>query len=161
MGFGKQLGIVLEEICLTVTDLSKKTGIPASTIYSMIERDTDSVGIDKVKKIEKALRAIPGSSLYNLLYGIKPEEENVTTRQHDWSLIDEEVREEFLCEKYESLNTKGQVKAITYVEDLLKIPEYRKSDAETQEVNAAHDNGATEEQKANADKIMKDDSEWE
>lgn len=126
MGFGKQLGIVLEEICLSVTDLSKKTGIPASTIYSMIERDTDSVGIDKVKKIEKALRAIPGSSLYNLLYGIKPEEENVTTRQHDWSLIDEEMREEFLCEKYESLNTKGQVKAITYVEDLLKIPEYQK-----------------------------------
>ncbi len=93
MGFGKQLKIVLEEIDLPVSRLSKATKIPASTLYSIIDRDTDNVGIDKVKKIEKAVRAVPGSVVYNLLYGINSGDEDVSTGQQDFFAIGKESRE--------------------------------------------------------------------
>ena len=126
MGFGKQLEIVLKEIDMSVSDLSKATGIPASTIYSMIDRDTDSVGIDKVKKIEHALGAIPGGIVYNLLYGITPEESEVSTRQYDFYRMGTDARKYWMLKNYDSLTPKGQVKVAEYTEDLTKIPEYRK-----------------------------------
>ena len=71
MGFGKQLKNVLEEIDMSVAALSRETGIASTTLYSIIDRDTDNVGLDKVKKIEKAVNAIPGGIIYNLLL-LKP-----------------------------------------------------------------------------------------
>lgn len=126
MGFGAQLAIVLEERMITVSELAKKTGIPASTLYSIIDRDTDSVGIDKVKKIEKAVGAIPGGVVYNLLYGVKPEEAEVSTRQYDFYSLSSDIREELLYRKYRTLNVKGQVKILEYIDDLTKIDEYKK-----------------------------------
>ena len=126
MGFGKQLGIVLKEIDMSVSDLSKETGIPASTIYSMIDRDTNSVGIDKVKKIEHALGAIPGGIVYNLLYGIPPEKSEVSTRQYDFYRMGSDARKYWMLKNYDSLSPKGQVKVAEYAEDLTQIPEYRK-----------------------------------
>ncbi|EKC58660.1 Osmosensitive K channel His kinase sensor, partial [human gut metagenome] len=69
-------------------------------------------------------------------------------------------RKKRLGKMFDSLNTLGQDIAIEQVEMLTKIPEYQKKPS-AQILNAAHDNGATEEQKAHADKIMDDDSEWE
>ncbi len=124
MGFGKQLGIVLEELVVSVSELSKATGIPATTIYSMIDRDTDSVGIDKVKKIEHALGIKPGSVLYNLLYGITPEENEISTRQIDFYSLSSGKREALLNDFFNHLNIKGQVKVLEYTEDMSKVPEY-------------------------------------
>lgn len=128
MGFGKRLELVLEERAMSVVELSRLTKIPASTIYSIIDRDTNSVGIDKVKKIEKALKATPGGVLYNMLYGIEPGEEEISTRQQDFFTMSDDNRQFCLDEKYDLLNTKGQVKVIEYAEDLTKIPEYRKEE---------------------------------
>lgn len=126
MGFGKQLKIVLEEIDMSVATLSRETGIAATTLYSIIDRDTDNVGLDKVKKIEKVIRAVPGGIIYNLLYGIAPEDAEVSTRQHDYYRLGDDSREYWMLEKYHSLTPKGQVKVAEYAEDLTKIPEYQK-----------------------------------
>lgn len=67
--------------------------------------------------------------------------------------------EQTLITDYRSLNLQGQKKAVEQVELLAKIPEYRKKD-DTPALNAAHDNGATSEQKKNADDIMKNPDEW-
>ena len=139
MGFGKQLERVLFEKAMSVSQLSKQTGIPASTLYSIIDRDTNSVGIDKVKKIERAVCATPGGIIYNLLYGIEPGNEEVSTRQHDFYSMDPHSRGYRLEEKYELLNIKGQAKVFEYVEDLTKIPEYRKQQPDTSEEPAAPD----------------------
>lgn len=124
MAFGKQLKRVLEEIDMSVATLSRLSEIPASTIYSIIDRDTNTVGIDKVKRIEKSLRAVPGSVIYNLLYGIEPEQAEVSTRQQDFSALSNDQREWLLIEHYHKLNIKGQVKVIEYAEDMAKILEY-------------------------------------
>lgn len=125
MGFGKQLEVVLKEIDMSIADLSRITEIPASTIYSIISRDTNNVGLDKVKKIEQAVNAIPGGLIYNLLYGIEPGSAQVSTRQYDFYSMGDNTRKYILKEKYTLLNCKGQVKVLEYLEDLTKIPEYK------------------------------------
>lgn len=130
MGFGKQLKIVLNEIDMSVAALSRETEIASTTLYSIIDRDTDNVGLDKVKKIEKAVNAIPGGIIYNLLYGIAPEDAEVSTRQCDYYAMGNDTRKYWMIEKYESLTPKGQAKVAEYTEDLTKIPEYRRDAAD-------------------------------
>lgn len=125
MGFGKQLKTVLDEIDMSVAMLSRETGIASTTLYSIIDRDTDNVGLDKVKKIEKAVRAVPGGIIYNLLYGITSENADVSTRQYDYYSMGDDAREYWTHENYKLLNAKGQVKVAEYVEDITKISEYR------------------------------------
>lgn len=72
----------------------------------------------------------------------------------------EYIFKQTLDNNFHNLNKNGQRRLTEYSIDLTKIPEYQKKPA-AQILNAAHDNGATEEQKAHADKIMDDDSEWE
>ena len=78
-------------------------------------------------------------------------------------LADTNATVKYRYEKYKKffteLNDEGQKKAIEQIELLTKIPEYRKKDA-APALNAAHDNGATPEQKKNADDIMKNPDEW-
>ena len=126
MGFGKQLKEVLFEIGMSVATLSRETNIPATTIYSIINKDIDNVGLDKVKKIEKAINAIPGNITYNLLYGIEPDKAEVSTRQYDFYSLEDNTRRFLLTEKYNLLNVKGQVKTLEFIEDMSKIPDYCK-----------------------------------
>ena len=68
MGFGSRLKRTLDEMEIKVSELSKKTGIPPSTLYSIISKDIDNVSIERVTKIEKALGAIPGNAIYESLH---------------------------------------------------------------------------------------------
>ena len=54
MGYGANLKKVLDEKGLTVKDLSRKTGIAATTLYSIVQRDT-SVRYDSAIKIAGVL----------------------------------------------------------------------------------------------------------
>ena len=169
MGFGKQLGIILEEKAMSVSQLARITGIPASTIYSMIDRDTNSVGIDKAKKIESAVGAVPGGIFYNLLYGIETTDKGPSTRHQDFYNISTESRKYILDAKYSLLNDMAQSKLVEYAEDLTKIPEYRKQQPDTSEepavsdLLAAHartDVEQTPEGIQHDLDIMNDDSQW-
>ena len=62
-----------------------------------------------------------------------------------------------IIDNSEKLNNTGKKNLLDYSNILLGNPVF----VSTPQVNAAHDEGATEEQKAHADKIMDDDSEWE
>lgn len=163
MGFGKQLKIVLDEIDMSVATLSRETGIASTTLYSIIDRDTNNVGLDKVKKIEKAINAIPGGIIYNLLYGITPENAEVSTRQYDYYAMGDEARRYWMLEKYNCLTPKGQAKVAEYTEDLAQIPEYQKGDTNHLQVNAAHertDIEATNEMRQQDEELMNDDKHW-
>lgn len=126
MGFGKNLKNVLIEVDMSVADLSRITEIPPTTLYSIINKDIDNVGLDKVKRIEKAVGAIPGSIIHNLLYDINSKTAEVSTRQYDFYSLGDDTREYLTSKNYHKLNIKGQVKVAEYTEDLTKIPEYQK-----------------------------------
>lgn len=134
MGFGKQLKETLDYIEMSVATLSKKTNIPASTLYSIIDRDSDTVGIDKVKKIEKALDAVPGSEIYYMLYGIESEDVDVSTRQQDLSRLTSDELNGLINYRFKELNAKGQVKVIEYAEDIGSIHEYMSPERQKQHV---------------------------
>ena len=66
-------------------------------------------------------------------------------------------KEKSLLQSYRKLNPSNQDKGLSYIENLLTTQ--RMEDEVF--LNAAHDFGATPEQKKHADDIMQDDSEWE
>lgn len=65
--------------------------------------------------------------------------------------------EKEMLESFSQLTDVNKKRTIQYTENLLQL---QKAEEELT-LNAAHDNGATAEQKANADSIMTDDDEWE
>lgn len=66
-------------------------------------------------------------------------------------------KEKSLLQSYRKLNPSNQDKGLSYIENLLTTQ--RMEDEVF--LNAAHDFGATPEQKKHTDDIMQDDSEWE
>lgn len=55
MGISNRLTKLMNERDTNANDLASKAGIPASTIYSLIRRDSNRVDIDSLIKIAKAL----------------------------------------------------------------------------------------------------------
>lgn len=62
MGFGAKLNNLLKSKNMTVTELSKQTGIPSSTLYAIIRRDSDNVNLSAVQKIADVFK-VPVASL--------------------------------------------------------------------------------------------------
>ena len=55
MGIGSKLSALMAEQETNANELSKITGVPAQTIYSLIRRDAKKVDIDSLIKIAHAL----------------------------------------------------------------------------------------------------------
>ena len=55
MGIGKNINDQLERKGMTVAQLSRETGIAATTVYSIIQRDSDSVTVNTLQKVSEAL----------------------------------------------------------------------------------------------------------
>ena len=125
MGFGMRLKSVLMEIDMKVSALSKITGIPASTLYSIINKDIDNVGLERVAKIEKAVKAKPGNLIYKMLHDDQMDIEDYKIEANSYTIGGED-KEFWLINSFNQLNHSGQEKAIEQVELLAKIPEYRK-----------------------------------
>ena len=68
MGFGIRLKRTLDCMEITVSELSRASGVPQSTLYSIISKDSDNVSLERVSKIEKALGATPGNAIYESLH---------------------------------------------------------------------------------------------
>ena len=55
MKFGEKLEQLLAEKNIKITELSKQTGIPASTLYSAIQRNSEKISLESIRKVCKAL----------------------------------------------------------------------------------------------------------
>lgn len=55
MGIGKKIEDVMKKRGTNANELAQKTGLSASTIYSMIQRDSSRVDIDILLKVAHAL----------------------------------------------------------------------------------------------------------
>ena len=63
MGFGKKLKHLLNEKSITVAELSRQTGIPAATLYSIIRRDSTPKSADII-----AISNVLGVDIQNYIY---------------------------------------------------------------------------------------------
>ncbi len=55
MGMGNHLKDILYQKGISIKELSKKTGIPINTLYSITKRDTKNIRIENLQKIADVL----------------------------------------------------------------------------------------------------------
>lgn len=115
MAFGKELGRVLDEMHMTVKSLSDSAGIPATTVYSMIANDSNTVNMDYLKRICKVLGSVHSMKLLKEM-GLEFSIELIPFE------IDEDERKLLDC--YRSLKPEGKEVlmhfAINIIEKILK-----------------------------------------
>ena len=107
MGIGKTLSDVLEENRTNPNELSERTGIPPSTIYSIIRRDNMKVDISVLARICKEL-GVSMNRFYDEYFNEKENNENNIILNLD---------EKALIKKYRSLDDYGK-KSVDHLLDL-------------------------------------------
>ena len=55
MGIGSKLTALMKQQNTNANELAQKAGVPATTVYSLIKRDSNRVDIDSLIKIARAL----------------------------------------------------------------------------------------------------------
>ena len=150
MTVGQKIKMLRKEKGITQKELAEITRIAEITIRQY----EAGKYIPKTKNLTKIAHALDSTIGELLVDGWKAD------KSPEIQPLIASERKKRLGKMFDSLNTLGQDIAIEQVEMLTKIPEAQQQPS-AQILNAAHDNGATEEQKAHADKIMDDDSEWE
>lgn len=127
MGYGKNLQMLLSEMGIPIVTVAKAAGIPASTLYSIIDRDPEDMKINTLKKIERGLNIIPGDAYYQILHSLPIEN---ASRDRNFERYTYEQLDEQLHYSYYNLNRQGKWKVIEYARDLVLIHKYKKNDDE-------------------------------
>lgn len=106
MAFGKELGRVLDEKHMTVKKLANDTGIPVTTLYSAITKDSDTVNMDYLKRICKVLGSVYSTKLLKKM-GLEFSIELISFE------IDEDERK--LLDYYRSLGSEGKDLIMSFI----------------------------------------------
>lgn len=114
MGIGRQVGLICAKRGMSLRKLAIKAGIPYTTLYSAVKRDSDKMDLQLFARITEALDV----SLVELL-----EVENKNTEN--------ETRLDSIIENYNQLNEAGKDDLAKHAEHLTYIPEYTHFDNET------------------------------
>ena len=114
MGIGRQVGLICAKRGMSLRKLAIKAGIPYTTLYSAVKRDSDKMDLQLFARITEALDV----SLVELL-----EVENKNTEN--------ETRLDSIIENYNQLNEPGKDDLAKHAEHLTYIPEYTRFDNET------------------------------
>ena len=115
MGIGKTLSDILDEVGSNPNDLSERTGIAPSTIYSIIKRDNMKADISVLARICKELNVG-----MNRFYDEYMESES--TQPSHFPLTQNET---VLLTTYRNLNKDGQEKLLAYADDLSGNDKYK------------------------------------
>ena len=134
MALGKNIETIMLKKGLNIAKLSNKAGVPYGALYSLIKRNSNSTKTAYIAKIAFALEVEP-----EILLGYEESEDGVLHKsfKSEKECIEDEylIREirstadlsNRLTTAFDSMNETGQKKAVENVEDLAKIPEYKKT----------------------------------
>lgn len=178
---------ITERYNTTIKELALKTGIPATTLYSLADKPVESLKLEYLRKIAKALNTpvddligrLDEYDLGDMFWKIDWEQAFIDMKK---AFSDNEI-EHF--KTYVNLNKDDQSRIDQFTDNLSvnqdlwdelakkrKDLEYRLGEDlptsttppdrdEPEALNAANDRGATPEEKKNADDIMHNPDEWE
>ncbi|WP_405320113.1 helix-turn-helix domain-containing protein [Frisingicoccus sp.] len=96
MGIGSKLTKLMKERNTNANELSSKAGVPATTIYSLIKRDSNRVDIDSLIKIARAL----GVTAEYFCNEDQPTPTTIAAHKEDGSFTPEELEK---IEEYKKL----------------------------------------------------------
>lgn len=177
---------IAERYNTTIKELALKTGIPATTLYSLADKPVESLKLDHLRKIAKALNT-PVDDLigrfdeYELGDMIWEMDWEQTFKTMEKAFSDDEIKH---FKTYVNLNKDDRNRIDQFTDnlsanqdlwdELAKKREEMEDDLndlsarttppdqdEPKALNAANDRGATPEEKKNADDIMHNPDEWE
>lgn len=147
-----------EELKMTQQELADKLGYKNKSSIAKIETGTNDIVQSKVVEFAKVLNTTVAD-----LMGWDKADNSFSGKEAPKEVYDKffnniekhhSKRAEIL-DIYNQLSPENQQKTLSYSKNLLSIQQM------DEELNAACDKGATEEQKTAADNIMMDDGEWE
>lgn len=116
MNLSEKLWGLMDSEGITRAELSKRTGLPYTTIDSILKRnDFEKIKLSTIKTLKNYFNV----SLEYLLNDDVIDKEYGRAAQLNLSEVD-------LLKKYQLLNTEGKQKLDTDLDDLLLIPKYRK-----------------------------------
>ena len=143
MGIGSRIDAIRKEKKLSLRKLSIDSGIPYSTLYSAVKRDSTGIDFETLKKIAAVLD-VPWYTLISDNSDKQAEmieTDNLISKMHDShsKFMQElpnlfnvdmfrEVELEKLVKDYEALNEEGQQVAVERVHELTEIPRYQRKD---------------------------------
>lgn len=117
MGVGRKIKEFLYYKNITVSELAELTGIPRTSLYSIISRDSTHISLNTLHKIAAALDVsiydLQGASWMN-----KAAELNRTHKEKTQVLLDH----------YNKLNELGKDKVIERAEELTELKKYTDKD---------------------------------
>ena len=163
---------LMEDKGMKVSDVSKESGIAYSTVKSILENGIGKASYVNICKICESV-GITADKLEDMIKNNKTKEPELSKEDYerirkyklisdyspDGAVVVDTVldREYAIAEKLREQSEQIQEKDSRIAElenTLTDMSDYSY-------LNAAHDNGVTDEQKAAVDKIMMDDNEWE
>ena len=122
--FAQRLNELLKKNNITQSELAKRMGIAKSSVNGWC-KGTAYPRMDKMTELSSILNV----DIFTLISGEKPYIISVDAEKFAQAI---EIKEKPLLKQlkasFTKLNEKGQEKAASYVEDLTKIPEYKKTE---------------------------------
>lgn len=130
MSFSDRLRETRKRSGLTQMQIAEKLGITAQS-YSQYETGKRQPKAETLKRIANALSVLPGDLLQD---GFYPTSEEIDAMKRGAASVTDERRLEIeekrlsnlIDHKKKMLNISGKQRAADYMDDLTKIPEYRK-----------------------------------
>ena len=134
MGLGAKIGEAAEKRNVSLKALSRSAGIPYTTLYHMVKRDSNKIEIDVLSKIATALEMEP-AELYGSEWAWMVLSDTIEKFQRKGaeditaSFLNPEELEERMEKAYYSLSYEGKRVAVERVEELAQLPKYQKHPA--------------------------------
>lgn len=123
-GFANRLNAILKENGMSQSDLAKKLNIAKSSVNGWC-KGTAYPRIDKITELAYIFHVDPAY----LITGEKPYIISVDAEKFAQAMKKKEPSLlKQIATSFTKLNEKGQEKAASYVKDLTKIPEYKKTE---------------------------------
>lgn len=115
MGIGKKLSDKIEQRGLTKKQVAEAAQVPATTLYSIIQRDNTKVEIDAFLRICDVLGCAPEDFASDVPKIIPPSNPILTS--------DEKI----LIDMYRGFNDEGKEKALERISEMAQLEQYKKS----------------------------------
>lgn len=144
MNIGTRIKERRKELGLSVDDVASKLNKNRATVYRYESNDIENLPLNILEPLAKVLNTTPA-----YLMGWKKENSTNIEINSKNTLSKEETT---LLKNYNKLNDLGKKKLIDYSDDLIDTSKYIKRE---EILNAAHDDDLTDEEKANAEEIIR------
>lgn len=115
MGIKKRLTALLKERNMNTNELAQRINVTPSTIYSMLQRDSNRIDIDLIMRISRALDVTADELLSDEIAELSAQQAPAAAFQ--------DLNEEKLVSAYRSFNALGRERLMDYVGYLESKPE--------------------------------------